>query len=73
MQTLSFATDTDQLEASLTAIAEAAIDSVLKLAREDMVRRYGEIDAEISKILKIQLDNCVDLEKCEKMSLLSLS
>ncbi len=48
VQTLSFATDTDQLEASLTAIAEAAIDSVLTLARADMVRRYGEIDAEIS-------------------------
>ena len=48
VQTLSFATDTEQLEASLTAIAEAAIDSVLGLARADMVRRYGEIDAEIS-------------------------
>jgi glutamate-ammonia-ligase adenylyltransferase len=48
VQTLSFATDTDQLEASLTAIAEAAIDSVLTLARADMVRRYGEIDAQIS-------------------------
>ena len=32
-----------------------------------------KIDAKISKILKMQLDNCVDLEKCEKMSLLSLS
>ena len=48
VQTLSFATDTEQLEASLTAIAEAAIDSVLTLARADMVRRYGEIDAQIS-------------------------
>ena len=48
VQTLSFATDTEQLEASLTAIAEAAIDSVFGLARADMVRRYGEIDAEIS-------------------------
>lgn len=48
VQTLSFATDTDQLEASLTAIAEAAIDSVLTLVRADMVRRYGEIDVEIS-------------------------
>ena len=48
MQTLSFATDTDQLEASLTAIAEAAIDSVLTLAHADMVRRYGEVDAQIS-------------------------
>ena len=47
VQTLSFATDTDQLEASLTAIAEAAVDSVLTLARADMARRYGEIDAEI--------------------------
>ena len=48
VQTLSFATDTDQLEASLTAIAEAAIDSVLILARADMIRRYGEIDVQIS-------------------------
>ena len=32
-----------------------------------------KIDAKISNILKMQLDNCVDLEKCEKMSLLSLS
>ena len=47
VQTLSFANDTDQLEASLT-IAEAAIDSVLTLVRADMVRRYGEIDVEIS-------------------------
>ena len=48
VQTLSFATDTDQLESSLTSIAEAAIDSILRLARADMVRRYGKIDAEIS-------------------------
>ena len=32
-----------------------------------------KIDAKISKILKMQLDIYVDLEKCEKMSLLSLS
>ena len=48
VQTLSFAANSDQLETSLTAIAEAAIDSVLTLARADMVRRYGEIDAKIS-------------------------
>jgi glutamate-ammonia-ligase adenylyltransferase len=48
VQTLSFATTTHQLEVSLTSIAEAAIDSILTLARADMVRRYGEIDAEIS-------------------------
>ena len=30
-------------------------------------------NAKISKFLKIQLDNCVDLEKREKMSLLSHS
>ena len=50
VQTLSFATNTDQLEVSLTNIAEAAIDCVLKLARADMVRRYGEIDARINII-----------------------
>ena len=48
VQTLSFTTNTDQLEVSLTAIADAALDSILTLARADMVRRYGEIDAEIS-------------------------
>ena len=48
VQTLSFANDTEQLEAGLTAIAEAAIDSILALARADMVRRYGEIDIKIS-------------------------
>ena len=48
VQTLSFATDTDQLETSLTSIAEAAIDSVLTLALSDIVRRYGEINAKIS-------------------------
>ena len=48
VQTLSFVTDTDQLEISLTAIAEAAVDSVLTLARADMMRRYGEINIKIS-------------------------
>ena len=32
-----------------------------------------EKSVKIRKILKIQLDICVDLEKCWKMSLLSLS
>ena len=47
VQTLSFATNIETLEISLTAIAEAAIDSVLTLARADMIRRYGEIEVEI--------------------------
>ena len=47
VQTLSFATNIETLETSLTAIADAAIDSVLTLARADMIRRYGDIEVEI--------------------------
>ena len=48
VQTLSLAKDTASLEAGLSAIADAAINSVLTVVRADMVRRYGDIDADIS-------------------------
>ena len=37
------------------------------------LKKIAQNNAKISKILKIQLVNFVDLEKCEKMSLLSHS
>ena len=37
------------------------------------LKKIAQNNAKISKILKIQLVNLVDLEKCEKMSLLSHS
>ena len=37
------------------------------------LKKIVQNNAKICKILKIQLDNLVDLEKCEKMSLLSHS
>jgi len=67
VQTLSFASDTPRLEAGLTAIAEAAINSILTLVRADMVRRYGTIDATLSVValgrLGVkQLTACSDLD-----------
>ena len=50
VQTLSLSNNTDSLESSLTAIADASINIILTLAQADMIRRHGNIKANISII-----------------------